>query len=269
MDLTESIAPKSDQLNAEDLLSGPRTVQVESVTKGSSEQPVNFHLVEFPGRPFRPSKTVRRIIVHIWGKESSAYLGRRMTLYRDPEIMFGGQKVGGIRISHMSHIGKPETVMLTVTRGKRAPYTVDPLPDVAPVITAEQADEIAAAVAKAADRAALDVIGKQLKAFDLADHRGRLYGLWKSRAAELKAASTPVAKPEPSQVEPPTIRERLVTALAREGKADEAEQVGYLSGEFKRVIKTLDDLTHAEATEITEYLETEQAKSATTKGDSQ
>ncbi|NKV63722.1 hypothetical protein GS924_06835 [Rhodococcus hoagii] len=59
MDLTESIAPRSDQLNAEDLLSGPRTVTVEKVTKGSAEQPVNVHLVEFPGRPFRPSKTVR------------------------------------------------------------------------------------------------------------------------------------------------------------------------------------------------------------------
>ncbi|MFF2026592.1 hypothetical protein [Rhodococcus koreensis] len=199
MDLTESIAPKSDQLNAEDLLSGPRTVQVEEVTKGSSEQPVNFHLVEFPGRPFRPSKTVRRIIVNAWGKESSVYVGRRMTLYRDPEITFGREKVGGIRISHMSHIGKPETVMLTVTRGRRAPYTVDPLPDAPPIITVEQANEIAASIAKAGDRAEIDAIAAQLKAFDLADHRGRLLELWKSRLAELDTASNPVAKPEPEQ----------------------------------------------------------------------
>ncbi|QDM57117.1 hypothetical protein SEA_WHACK_54 [Rhodococcus phage Whack] len=260
MDLTESIAPKSDQLNAEDLLSGPRTVQVESVTKGSSEQPVNFHLVEFPGRPFRPSKTVRRIIVHIWGKESSAYLGRRMTLYRDPEIMFGGQKVGGIRISHMSHISKPETVMLTVTRGKRAPYTVDPLPDAPPIITAEQADEIAADIAKAADRAELNAIGTQLKTFDLADQRGRLQGLWKSRLSELEAASDPVAKPEPTQGAAPTIRERLFAALVREGKTDEAEQFGYLSGEFKKNVTSLDDLTDTEALEMTTFLEAEQQK---------
>lgn len=186
MDLTESIAPKSDQLNAEDLLSGPRTVQVESVTKGSSEQPVNFHLVEFPGRPFRPSKTVRRIIVHIWGKESSAYLGRRMTLYRDPEIMFGGQKVGGIRISHMSHISKPETVMLTVTRGKRAPYTVDPLPDAPPTITNAQATEIADGISQASSRDELNAIAAQLKTFDLANHRDPLFELWKARLAELE-----------------------------------------------------------------------------------
>ncbi|MDI9901333.1 hypothetical protein QM716_15855 [Rhodococcus sp. IEGM 1409] len=263
MDLTESIAPKSDQLNAEDLLTGPRTVRIEKVTAGSAEQPFDFHLVEFPGRPFRPSKTVRRIIVNAWGKESSAYAGRRMTLYRDPEITFGRDKVGGIRVSHMSHITKPETVSLTVTRGKRAPHTVQPLPDIAPIITTEQSDEIAAAIAKAANRAELDAIGGQLTTFDLADHRGRLQGLWKSRLSELESASNPGAKPEPSQVTPPTLRERLVAALVREGKADEPEQAGYLSGEFQRAIQTLDDLTDAETIEITEFLEAEQAKAST------
>ena len=143
MDLTESIAPKSDQLNAEDLLSGPRTVTVEQVTKGSAEQPVNIHLVEFPGRPFRPSKTVRRILVAAWGPEASAYAGRRMSLYRDASVRFGGQDVGGIRVSHLSHISKRLTLALTVTRGKRSPYSVDPLPD-APVVV--DADSLIAAV---------------------------------------------------------------------------------------------------------------------------
>lgn len=187
MDLTESIAPKSDQLNAEDLLSGPRTVQVEGVTKGSAEQPVNIHLVEFPGRPFRPSKTVRRILVAAWGPEASAYVGRRMTLYRDPAVRFGGQDVGGIRVSHLSHIEQRLTLALTVTRGKRAPYVVEPLPAGLPRITNEQAEEIATGIANAADRAELDIIGAQLQTFDLADHRGRLGELWKFRLAELAA----------------------------------------------------------------------------------
>lgn len=129
MDLTESIAPKSDQLNAEDLLTGPRTFTVADVKKGSAEQPVDIHLVEFPGRPFRPSKTVRRILVNAWGAEASAYVGRRMTLYRDPAVRFGGMDVGGIRVSHLSHIDKPLSVALTVSRGKRQPYTVKPLTD--------------------------------------------------------------------------------------------------------------------------------------------
>lgn len=128
MDITETLAPKSDQLNAEDLLTGPRTVTVEKVTKGSAEQPIDIHLVEFPGRPFKPSKTVRRIIAAAWGTEAENYRGRRMTVYRDPEVQFGGSKVGGIRISHLSDIDKRLQVALTVTRGRRATFVVDPLP---------------------------------------------------------------------------------------------------------------------------------------------
>jgi len=133
MDLSDSIIPKSDQLNAEDLLSGPRTVTVEKVTAGNAEQPVFVHLVEFPGRPFKPSKTVRRILVAAWGRDSSAYVGRRMTLYCDPTVRFGGIEVGGIRVSHLSNIDKRLNLALTVTRGKRAPYVVEPLTESQPV----------------------------------------------------------------------------------------------------------------------------------------
>ncbi len=129
MNLSESIVPKSDQLNAEDLLAGPRTVTIERVTAGTSEQPVNVHLVETPGRPYRPSKTMRRVMVACWGPDAALYVGRRMTLYRDPTVKFGGMAVGGIKISHLSHIDKRTTLALTETRGKRAPHVVEPLPD--------------------------------------------------------------------------------------------------------------------------------------------
>lgn len=129
--MTDSIAPRSDQMNAEDLLSGPRTFTIREVRKGASaEQPIDVHLVEFPeGRPFKPSKTVRRIMVAAWGRDASTYAGRRLTLYRDPAVRFGGMDVGGIRVSHMSDIKKPLTIALMVTRGKRAPYVVQPLAD--------------------------------------------------------------------------------------------------------------------------------------------
>ena len=128
MDISETTAPKSDQQNFDDYLGGSKTVTVSEVKAGSTEQPVEVHLVEFPGRPFKPSKSMRRVLVAAWGTDSSVYVGRRMTLYGDPEVRFGGQAVGGIRISHLSHIEKTLTVGLTVTRGKRAPFTVEPLP---------------------------------------------------------------------------------------------------------------------------------------------
>lgn len=132
MDLTETIAPKSDQLNADDLISAPVTVTIREVAKGSAEQPVDVHLVEFPGRAYRPSKSMRRVMVMAWGPEASAYTGRRLTLYRNADIKFGSAVVGGIEISHLSHIDKPLTVALTATRGKRKNFTVQPLKEAAP-----------------------------------------------------------------------------------------------------------------------------------------
>jgi hypothetical protein len=111
------------------MLTGPRTVTITEVRKGSVEQPVDIHLAEFPGRPFKPSKTVRRILVSAWGPDATVYTGRRMTLYRDPAVRFGGLDVGGIRVSHLSHIEKPMTLVLAVTKGKRAPYVIKPLAD--------------------------------------------------------------------------------------------------------------------------------------------
>jgi hypothetical protein len=136
MDIADTVAPKSDQLNAEDLLSGERTFTIAEVkVHDSPEQPVDVYLVEFPkNRPWKPSKTSRRVLIMGWGNKSAEYVGKRITLYRDPEIKFGGDKVGGIKIRAMSHLpgNKRMAVALTVTRGKRAPYVVDPLPDDAP-----------------------------------------------------------------------------------------------------------------------------------------
>lgn len=129
-DMTESIAPRSDQMNAEDLLSGPRTFTITRVRVTSGDQPVHVYLAEFPDdRPFKPSKTVRRLMVVAWGAGSAAYVGKRLTLYRDPDVRFGGMDVGGIRVSHMSGLNGPLNVALAATRGRRIMYTVDPLPD--------------------------------------------------------------------------------------------------------------------------------------------
>jgi hypothetical protein len=133
MDISTAAAPKSDQLNADDLISGPQLVTIAEVRKGSDEQPVEIVTTEFgPGRPYRPGKSMIRVLIAAWGKEASEYTGRRLMLYRDPEIRFGKDAVGGIRISAMSDIKSRLVLALTVTRGKRAPFVVDPLPDAPP-----------------------------------------------------------------------------------------------------------------------------------------
>jgi hypothetical protein len=127
MDITETTRPKSDQLNNDDVVAAPLTVTVTEVRRGTDEQPIEVHLAEFPGRPFKPSKTVRRILVAAWGSDGDAYKGRRLTLVSDPTVTWGGSAVGGIRVSHMSDLDKPLTLALTVTRGRRKPVTIQPL----------------------------------------------------------------------------------------------------------------------------------------------
>lgn len=124
--------PRSDQWNADDFIGGPRTFTISGVRSGTAEQKYDIDLVEGEGRAWRPPLTVLRLLVAAWGDDATKWIGRRVRLYRDPEISFGRDKVGGIRVSHVSHIDKPLSVALTVTRGKRANHTVEPLPDQTP-----------------------------------------------------------------------------------------------------------------------------------------
>ena len=130
MDLTNTIIPKSNQLNADDFISmGTLTIKVTSVSGNPDEpqQPVSIHYEGEEGRPYKPCKTCRRILVQVWGADSKAYIGRSMTLYRDEKVTFGAAAVGGIRISHVSDIDKPITMVLTASKASRKPFTVQPL----------------------------------------------------------------------------------------------------------------------------------------------
>lgn len=134
LDLTDTVIPKSDQLNSDDLRSHPRTFTIAEVRKsGSDEQPVSVTLEEFPrGRPWKPSKSMRRVLIEVWGPDAATYAGKRLTLYRDEHIRFGGQEVGGIRISAMSGLDKPKRIALHVTKGKYETIEVKPLATDAP-----------------------------------------------------------------------------------------------------------------------------------------
>jgi hypothetical protein len=160
MNLSDTIVPNSAQLNAEDLFAGPTTVTITSVEAGTSEQPVFIHLAEYPGRTYRPAKSMRRVLVAAWGADSSVYVGRRVTIFNDPTVKWAGQEVGGVRIAALSHINKPLTVALTVSRGKRAPFTVEPLPDTPDPVTAAL-EQIKKAGSMGELKAAWDNAGKR------------------------------------------------------------------------------------------------------------
>lgn len=128
IDMKKTIIPKSDQLNTDDLISGPITIKISKVELlAAADQPISIHYDGENGRPYKPCKSMRRVMVHVWGGDGNAYIGRIMTLFRDPEVKWGGEKVGGIRISHMSGITDKKEMALTATRGSRKAYTVLPL----------------------------------------------------------------------------------------------------------------------------------------------
>lgn len=120
--LRDTIAPKSDRVNADDFLAGPETVTITAVKRGDADTPVAIHI---EGRkPYYPCKSMRRVLISAWGDNGPDWVGKSMTLYTDPTVKFGGVAVGGIRISHMSHIENDMALALTATRGKRTPFTV-------------------------------------------------------------------------------------------------------------------------------------------------
>ena len=133
IDLRKTVIAKSDQLNADDLIGQTKTVKVTKVSLlTEADQPVALSFEDDGNKPYKPCKSMRRVLVNIWGPDGNAYIGRSMTLYRDEKVMFGGVATGGIRISHMSHIDGPVTMALSVTRANRKPFTVQPLATPAP-----------------------------------------------------------------------------------------------------------------------------------------
>ena len=127
-DMRAVIIPKSDQINADDLIGGPITITITEVSiRPGTEQPVSIRFDGDNGKPYRPSKSMCRVMVNCWGPDANAYIGRSMTLYRDPKVKWGGLEVGGIRISHMSDIKGTTIMALTETRGSKKPHTVQVL----------------------------------------------------------------------------------------------------------------------------------------------
>lgn len=142
MDISDTLAPNSDQLDAVDLLGGAQTFTITDVRRAKDDQPVEVALAEFP-RVWRPGKSMRRVLAACWGSDAKQWVGRRVTLYCDDSVKFGGEVVGGTRISHLSHLEKARKIPLIVSRGKVVAYPVQPLKD-APKPTGPTPDDVAA-----------------------------------------------------------------------------------------------------------------------------
>lgn len=132
LDISGTIVAKSDQINASDITQ-PTIITITDVkVKKNDDQPIWLTIHEYPGKYFKPGLTVRRILASLWGNDGSVYVGRQLEIYNDPTVKWAGQEVGGIRVSRMSHIEKPEVLTLPETRGKWKDFRIEPLPQQPP-----------------------------------------------------------------------------------------------------------------------------------------
>lgn len=145
-DMSATIVAKSDQVNADDLIGGPMTIRIESVDKRLTDPAGQTAWIHYgdPKKTYKPGLSMRRVIIGLYGNDSREWIGKKLTLFRDPEVPFGSAKVGGVRISHATGITEPKTIMIQTKKGVRKPWTVLPLADEQPAQPAKPSDKAAA-----------------------------------------------------------------------------------------------------------------------------
>lgn len=125
-DVSHALEAKSDQLNATDIVGAEPILTIREVSvRDTQDQPVWIYYDGDNGRPWKPSKGMLRVLAAAWGRESDAWVGKAVQVYHEPDVMYAGEKVGGIRIKAMSDIARDGLKLaLTLNRKKRVPYHV-------------------------------------------------------------------------------------------------------------------------------------------------
>jgi hypothetical protein len=243
IDVSDTCKARSDQLNADDLVGGPITVIITNVSKAeSNEQPV--HIAISGGyQPFKPCKTMRRALVAAWGKNAAEWIGRSMTLFRDPNVKWAGDAIGGIRISHLSHIQKSLDLSLSESKGKKKKIVIQPL-----------RDHVAEWRGKISDCETIDqlkAIGQQIAKAGLSDtDKAVLKDYYGVRSKELTA--TP--KPNATDLTP---QHDVYTATLQEiGQVTSSQQAAQLALKIAGYLNG-GELTQDQADELTEKLRVE------------
>lgn len=189
-DLRSTTMPKSTQLNADQLVVGPMDLTITDVRIGPDEkQPIAVHYENEAGRPFLPCLTMRRVLLAAWGHDGREWVGKSLRVFHDPQVRFGGEDVGGVRISHMTDIpGRRIELKLTASKGKKVLYSIERMEPVQSGPTLAHVLQLISLAANNADMKAAKAAAETLNA--AADIEKAL-AAYKARVAELKAQAAP------------------------------------------------------------------------------
>jgi hypothetical protein len=140
-DIAPFVAAESDRITADDLIAGPRTFTIERIegTMAEGKKRMVVHLADSPGKPFMPCKGMVRLLGQLWGPDAAKWVGRGITLFRDPDVRFGADLTGGVRIAAVTHIDRAQPIAVRASQKKVKSYKVEPLK--APAPAADKAAE--------------------------------------------------------------------------------------------------------------------------------
>jgi hypothetical protein len=188
LDLKNTIVAKSDQLNADDLIGISKTITITKVAiSNSPDQPLIINYEDDNGKPYKPCKGMRRVLVKAWGDDGDLFVGRALTLYNNPDVKWAGKEVGGIQISHMSDIRGEITMALTVSRGKKIPYKVKQLVSQQKKITDGEKKYFLSAIDSCKTLADLQSVADEIKENNYDDDsRNMLMAIYKEASAKLR-----------------------------------------------------------------------------------
>lgn len=140
IDVTKLCEARSDQLNAIDLISGPRVVKITDVKIVTGDQPIHVILDGDTNRPWKCSKTSVRVLAALYGVDAKNWIGKHIEIYCDETVVWGGMAVGGIRQSKAEGISKQMKLMLTKSRQKKEVTVINPLTE--EIIAAKYKQEV-------------------------------------------------------------------------------------------------------------------------------
>jgi len=120
--IREAAKPKSNQLNAVDLIGTKIIVKILKVEVDlSKEQNTKVFIEGLDGKkmqPMMPSKNMKWVFIEAWGDDENTYGGKYVELFRNPKVKWAGEEVGGVFISRVSHIKAPFTFIYRPSKGK-------------------------------------------------------------------------------------------------------------------------------------------------------
>lgn len=119
---------KTDQLNYEHFLGGSITFKVSRIgsKKDQGKKKLLIYMEGHEGTPFVPCMGMIKCLSSPdgWGEKLADWVGRSITLFGDSKVMFGAKEIGGVRVSHISHIAADYVTKITERRGVRIDYLI-------------------------------------------------------------------------------------------------------------------------------------------------